>query len=96
VFFSAASVRLGSKLFNRFFAKTSNNKALEQLFSTVFMLQSLSTLLCLSARLNKALSSSSILQELVVCLVLLFFQDIAANFLSGIILAFREPLKEET
>jgi small conductance mechanosensitive channel len=27
--------RLGSKLFNRLFAKTSNNKALEQLFSTV-------------------------------------------------------------
>jgi small conductance mechanosensitive channel len=44
--------RLGSKLFNRLFAKTSNNKALEQLFSTVIYaaILSIGLLLCLSAR----------------------------------------------
>jgi small conductance mechanosensitive channel len=42
--------RLGSKLFNRLFAKTSN-KALEQLFSTViYAAISIGLLLCLSAR----------------------------------------------
>jgi small conductance mechanosensitive channel len=43
--------RLGSKLFNRLF-KTSNNKALEQLFSTVIYaaILSIGLLLCLSAR----------------------------------------------
>jgi small conductance mechanosensitive channel len=44
--------RLGSKLFNRLFAKTSNNKALEQLFSTVIYaaILSIGLLLCLGAR----------------------------------------------
>jgi hypothetical protein len=41
-----------SKLFNRLFAKTSNNKALEQLFSTVIYaaILSIGLLLCLGAR----------------------------------------------
>jgi small-conductance mechanosensitive channel len=44
--------------------------------------------------LNKALSS--ILGIGVIGLLCFAFQDIAANFFIGIILAFREPLKEET
>jgi small conductance mechanosensitive channel len=88
--------RLGSKLFNRLFAKTSNNKALEQLFSTVIYAAILSIGLFIMLGvlgLNKALSS--ILAGIgVIGLAFGFaFQDIAANFLSGIILAFREPFK---
>jgi small conductance mechanosensitive channel len=88
--------KLGSKLFKKLFSKTSNNKALEQLFSTVIYAAILSIGLFIMLGvlgLNKALTS--ILAGIgVIGLALGFaFQDIAANFLSGIILAFRRPFQ---
>ncbi len=88
--------KFGSKLFKKLFSKTSNNKALEQLFSTVIYAAILSIGLFIMLGvlgLNKALTS--ILAGIgVIGLALGFaFQDIAANFLSGIILAFRRPFK---
>ncbi len=94
IFFVLA--RLGSKLFRKLFSKASNNKAIEQLFSTVIYAAILSIGLFIMLGvlgLNKALTS--ILAGIgVIGLALgLAFQDIAANFLSGIILAFRRPFK---
>jgi small conductance mechanosensitive channel len=94
IFFVLA--RLGSKLFKKLFSKTSNNKALEQLFSTVInaAILSIGLFIILGVLgLDKALTS--ILAGIgVIGLALGFaFQDIAANFLSGIILAFRRPFK---
>ncbi len=88
--------RLGSKLFKKLFSKTSNNKALEQLFSTVIYAAILGIGLFIMLGvlgLNRALTA--ILAGIgVIGLALGFaFQDIAANFLSGIILAFRRPFK---
>lgn len=88
--------RYGSKLFKKLFSKTSSNQALEQLFSTVIYgaILSIGLFIMLGVLgLNKALTS--ILAGIgVLGLALGFaFQDIAANFLSGIILAFRRPFK---
>lgn len=88
--------RLGSKLFKKLFSKTSNNKALELLFSTVIYTAILGIGLFIMLGvlgLNKAVTS--LLAGIgVIGLALGFaFQDIAANFLSGIILAFRRPFK---
>ena len=88
--------KLGSKLFKKLFSKTSNNEALEQLFSTIIYVAILSIGLFIMLGvlgLDKALTS--ILAGIgVIGLALGFaFQDIAANFLSGIILAFRRPFK---
>jgi small conductance mechanosensitive channel len=88
--------KFGSKLFTKLFSKASNNEALEHLFSTVIYVAILSIGLFIMLGvlgLNKALTS--ILAGIgVIGLALGFaFQDIAANFLSGIILAFRRPFK---
>ncbi|MGK2861519.1 MAG: mechanosensitive ion channel family protein [Chitinophagaceae bacterium] len=89
--------KFGSKLFKKFFSKTSNNEALEHLFSTVIYVAILSLGLFIMLGvlgLDKALTS--ILAGIgVIGLALAFaFQDIASNFLSGIILAFRRPFKK--
>jgi small conductance mechanosensitive channel len=88
--------RFGSKLFKKLFSKASKNKALENLFSTVIYAAILSIGLFIMLGvlgLNKAVTS--LLAGIgVIGLALGFaFQDIAANFVSGIILAFRRPFK---
>ncbi|MFT6826816.1 MAG: small conductance mechanosensitive channel [Cyclobacteriaceae bacterium] len=88
--------KLGSKLFTKLFSKASNNEALEHLFSTIIygVILSIGLFIMLGVLgLNKALTS--ILAGIgVIGLALGFaFQDIAANFVSGIILAFRRPFK---
>jgi len=87
---------LGRKLFAKLFSKASNNKALESLFSSVIYgaILSIGIFIMLGVLgLDKALTS--ILAGIgVIGLALgLAFQDIAANFVSGIILAFRRPFK---
>jgi len=82
--------KLGSKLFTKLFSKASNNEALEHLFSTLIfgVILSIGLFIMLGVLgLNKALTS--MLSGLaVIGLALGFaFQDIAANFVSGIILA---------
>jgi small conductance mechanosensitive channel len=88
--------KLGSKLFRKLFYKASNNEALGNLFSSIIYgsILSIGLFIMLGVLgLNKALTS--ILAGIgVIGLALGFaFQDIAANFVSGIILAFRRPFK---
>jgi small conductance mechanosensitive channel len=88
--------KLGSKLFRKLFYKASNNEALGHLFSTIVYgaILSIGLFIMLGVLgLNKALTS--ILAGIgVIGLAFGFaFQDIAANFLSGIILAFNRPFK---
>lgn len=89
--------RLGSKLFKKLFSKASDNKALEHLFSTFVYAAILGIgffIMLGVLGLNKALTSL-IAGIGVIGLVLgLAFQDIAADFISGIILAFRRPFKK--
>ncbi|MET6989964.1 mechanosensitive ion channel family protein [Sediminicola arcticus] len=94
IFFVLA--KLGSKLFRELFSKASNNEALEHLFSTIIYgaILSIGLFIMLGVLgLDKALNS--LLAGIgVIGLALGFaFQDIAANFVSGIILAFRRPFK---
>jgi len=88
--------RLGSKLFIKIFAKASKNEALGHLFSTVVYAAILGIgffIMLGVLGLNKALTSL-IAGIGVIGLVLgLAFQDIAADFISGAILAFRRPFK---
>src|SRR5680860_369219 len=88
--------RLGSKLFIKLFYKASKNEALGHLFSTVVYaaILGLGFFIMLGVLgLNKALTSL-IAGIGVLGLVLGFaFQDIAADFISGVILAFRKPFK---
>lgn len=86
--------RLVRKLFIKVFRKSSDNKALEGLFSTIiyYAMLGIGLFIILDIlNLNKAVTS--LLAGVgVVGLALGFaFQDIAANFVSGIILAFRKP-----
>ena len=88
--------RLGSKLFKKLFSKASNNEALSNLFSTVIyaIILGIGFFIMLGVLgLDKALTS--VLAGIgVIGLALGFaFQDIAANFISGVILAFRRPFK---
>ncbi len=88
--------KLGSKLFRKLFSKAFNNEALEHLFSTIIYatILSIGIFIMLGVLgLDKALTS--LLAGIgVIGLALGFaFQDIAANFVSGIILAFRRPFK---
>ncbi|TDD96894.1 mechanosensitive ion channel family protein [Flavobacterium cellulosilyticum] len=90
--------KFGSKLFKKLFYKASNNEALGHLFSTIIYgaILSIGIFIMLGVLgLNKALTS--ILAGIgVIGLALGFaFQDIAANFVSGIILAFKRPFKLE-
>jgi small conductance mechanosensitive channel len=94
VFFVLAN--LGSKLSTKLFSKTSDNKALEQIFSTLTygVILSIGLFIMFGVLgLDKALTS--LLAGIgVIGLALGFaFQDIAANFISGVILAFRRPFK---
>jgi len=87
---------LGSKLFTKLFSKASDNKALEHIFSTLIygVILSIGLFIMLGVLgLDKALTS--LLAGIgVLGLALGFaFQDIAANFISGVILAFRRPFK---
>ncbi|PZX57048.1 mechanosensitive ion channel-like protein [Algoriphagus ratkowskyi] len=88
--------RLGSKLSIKLFYKASKNEAFGHLFSTVVYaaILGLGFFIMLGVLgLNKALTSL-IAGIGVLGLVLGFaFQDIAADFISGIILAFRKPFK---
>ncbi len=88
--------RIGRNIFGRLFQRTSNNKALQGLFETTtyYSILGLGIFIILSVlKLNQAVSS--LLAGVgVVGLALGFaFQNIAANFVSGIILAFRAPFK---
>lgn len=88
--------RYGSKLAIKVFSKTSNNIALKNLLSTVvhWSILGLGVFIILGILgLEKAVTS--LLAGVgVVGLALGFaFQDIAANFVSGIILAFRKPYR---
>jgi len=94
IFFVLA--KLGSKLFRKLFYQASKNEALGHLFSTVVYgaILSIGLFIMLGVLgLDKALTS--VLAGIgVIGLALGFaFQDIAANFVSGIILAFRRPFK---
>jgi small conductance mechanosensitive channel len=88
--------RLGSNLFKKLFTKASKNEALGHLFSTVVYAAILGIgffIMLGVLGLNKALTSL-IAGVGVLGLVLGFaFQDIAADFISGVILAFRKPFK---
>ncbi len=88
--------RLGSKLFIKLFKKASKNEALGHLFSTFVyaIILGIGIFIMLGVLgLNKALTSL-IAGIGVLGLVLGFaFQDIAADFISGAILAFRKPFK---
>ncbi len=88
--------RLGSKLFIKIFTKASKNEALGHVFSTVVyaVILGVGFFIMLGVLgLNKALTSL-IAGIGVIGLVLgLAFQDIAADFISGVILAFRRPFK---
>ena len=94
VFFVLA--RLGSKLFKKLFSKASNNEALSNLFSTVIyaIILGIGFFIMLGV-LGLDTALASILGGIgVIGLALGFaFQDIAANFISGVILAFRRPFK---
>ncbi len=88
--------KLGSKLFRKLFYKASKNEALGHLFSTTVYgaILSIGLFIMLGVLgLDKALTS--VLAGIgVIGLASGFaFQDIAANFVSGIILAFRRPFK---
>ncbi|ADR20535.1 hypothetical protein MATR_18420 [Marivirga tractuosa] len=86
--------RLVRKLFIKIFRKSSDNKALEGLFSTIiyYAMMGIGLFIILDI-LNLDKAVTSLLAGVgVVGLALGFaFQDIAANFVSGIILAFRKP-----
>jgi small conductance mechanosensitive channel len=86
--------KAGQKLFVKVFNRSSNNQALENLFSTIiyYAILGLGLFIILGIlKLDKAVTS--LLAGVgVIGLALGFaFQDIAANFVSGIMLAFRKP-----
>ncbi len=86
--------KLGRKFFTKVFTKASENKALENLFSTFIYASILGIgffIILGVLGLDKAVTS--LLAGIgVVGLALGFaFQDIAANFVAGVILAFRRP-----
>ncbi|HET8860009.1 mechanosensitive ion channel family protein [Marivirga sp.] len=86
--------RLVRKLFIKVFRKSSDNKALENLFSTIIYYAMIGIgLFIILGILNLDKAVTSLLAGVgVVGLALGFaFQDIAANFVSGVILAFRKP-----
>lgn len=94
VFFMLA--KLVQKLFLRLFHKASNNKSLENLFGTViyYLVLGVGIFIVLGVlQLDKTVTS--LLAGVgVMGLALGFaFQDVASNFVSGVILAFRRPSK---
>lgn len=86
--------KLGRKFFTKVFNKASSNKALENLFATFTYASILGIgLFIILGILGLDKAVTSLLAGIgVVGLALGFaFQDIAANFVSGVILAFRRP-----
>lgn len=86
--------KLAQKIFIKLFDKASDNRALENLFSTVIYYSVLGVgLFIILGILKLDKTVTSLLAGVgVVGLALGFaFQDVAANFVSGIILAFRKP-----
>ncbi len=88
--------KIGKKFFVKLFKKASHNKALEHLFSSIvyYTILGIGVFIVLGVlKLDKAVTS--LLAGVgVLGLALGFaFQDVAANFVSGIILAFRRPYK---
>ena len=86
--------KYGSKLISKIFRKSTNNEALNNLISTIsyYSILGLGIFIILGIlKLDKAVTS--LLAGVgVIGLALGFaFQDIAANFVSGVILAFRKP-----
>ncbi len=90
--------KLASRLFKKVFSKTSGNHVLKNLFSSIIFYSILAIgvfialgILQLSKTVTSLLAGVGILG-----LALGFaFQDIAANFVSGVILAFRKPFKPD-
>jgi small conductance mechanosensitive channel len=88
--------KLGSKLFRKIFYKASNNEALGHLFSTTVygVILSIGLFIMLGVLgLDKALTSILAVIGVIGLALVFAFQDIAANFVSGIILAFNRPFK---
>ncbi len=88
--------RLGSKLFIKLFTKASKNEALGHLFSTFVYAAILGIgffIMLGVLGLNKALTSLIAGIGMIGLVLGLAFQDIAADFISGAILAFRRPFK---
>ncbi|WKK74569.2 mechanosensitive ion channel family protein [Marivirga salinae] len=86
--------RLVRKLFIKVFQKSSDNKALQNLFATIIHYSMIGIgLFIILDLLNLDKAVTSLLAGVgVIGLALGFaFQDIAANFVSGVILAFRKP-----
>jgi len=86
--------KLGTKLFEKVFSKTSKNDALQNLFSTIiyYAILSVGLFIVLGVlRLEKAVTSLLAGVGIVGLALGFAFQDITANFVSGIILVFRKP-----
>ncbi|RJE74111.1 mechanosensitive ion channel family protein [Reichenbachiella sp. MSK19-1] len=86
--------KLSQKLFVKLFKKASKNKALESLFGTItyYTVLGIGLFIILGVLQLQTAVTSLLAGVGVIGLALGFaFQDIAANFVSGIILAFRKP-----
>jgi small conductance mechanosensitive channel len=86
--------RLVKKVFIKIFRKSSDNKALENLFATIiyYSMMGIGLFIILDILKLDTAVTSLLAGVGVVGLALGFaFQDIAANFVSGVILAFRKP-----
>lgn len=86
--------KLGSKTFKKIFSKASDNAALQNLFSTIiyYSILSIGFFIILGIlKLDKAVSSLLAGVGIIGLALGFAFQDITANFVSGIILAFKRP-----
>lgn len=87
---------IGKKFFIKLFKKASHNKALEHLFSSIvyYTIFGLGLFIVLGVlKLDKAVTSLLAGVGVLGIALGFAFQDVAANFVSGIILAFRRPFK---
>ena len=88
--------RYSAKLFRKLFYETSKRKSLTNLFTTIvqYSILTIGIFIVLSIlQLNKAVTSILAGVGIIGIALGFAFQDIAANFISGIILAFRTPFK---
>ena len=88
--------RYGAKLFRKLFYETSKRKSLTNLFTTIVQssILGIGIFIMLSIlQLDKAVTSILAGVGIIGIALGFAFQDIAANFISGIILAFRTPFK---
>ncbi|MDY0077955.1 MAG: mechanosensitive ion channel [Bacteroidales bacterium] len=92
----AVLARFGAKMFRKLFSRSSHNKAVENLFAIIirYTILGLGIFIILGI-LNLQKTVTSLLAGIgILGLALGFaFQDIASNFVSGIILTFRRPFK---